>query len=321
MPYNLSRQTFKSAQRAVEHTSASVLKDLTSAQKTASKPKTSPEKTLEDVDGMITKLSNLKRKLEGLHSEETKLTRASRARIQHLQTLYEVQSLVDVKYDEWSRVRLTRLLVDYLLRMGYSESAAALASSKGIEELVDVDAFISVSKIEKSLREGHSTVLALAWCKENGQALKKMAGRVEYELRLQQYIEMVRSGHQMQRRSTEEFEGGNDELWNQGKQKLVEARVHAKKFLGMPEEIDVFMKASGLLAYKPWDEVEPYMVCYICIVSFVGRFKFTDVVYRVFIRTNDGRTSQNFFSKHITRYSTSRDARSSTSRYLQVSRR
>ena len=37
----------------------------------------------------------------------------------------------DVKYEVWSRTRLDRLLVDYLLRHGYNESARALADEDG----------------------------------------------------------------------------------------------------------------------------------------------------------------------------------------------
>ena len=118
-------------------------------------------------------MQGLKRKLEGLHEEEKVLNQHSRKRIQHLQELYEIPSLADVKYEKWSRVRLDRLLVDYLLRCGYSESAFALAEEKGIRELVDLDVFVQCYAIEQSLRRG-STTECLAWCLENRPAMKKM---------------------------------------------------------------------------------------------------------------------------------------------------
>jgi macrophage erythroblast attacher len=262
MPYNLSRQTFKNAQRSLEH--CTVLKDLSAAQKAASKS-SSKDKALHDVDAMISKMQGLKRKLEGLREDEKRLNRASKARIKHLKDLESMNSLVDVRYEEWSRTRLSRLLVDYLLRSGYSESAAALAQSKGIEELVDVEAFVSAHRIEKSLREGRSTALALAWCKENGQGLKKMAsegeakGGLEFELRLQQYIELVRQGHE----AMDEDGGvyGRRASRGDGEAKLVEARAHAKKWLSATGDFEVLGRAAGLLAYRPWDRVEPYAVC------------------------------------------------------------
>jgi macrophage erythroblast attacher len=84
-----------------------------------------------------------------------------------------MQSLDDVKYEEWSRTRLDRLLVDYLLRYGYKDSAQALSKEKAIEDLVDVETFVQMSRIRESLRNGRVTE-ALSWCAENKKELRKM---------------------------------------------------------------------------------------------------------------------------------------------------
>lgn len=125
---------------------------------------------------MINRMQGLKRKMESLQGEEKILHQHSRKRIQHLQDLYEIPSLADVKYDEWSRVRLNRLLVDYLLRNGYGESARALAREKGIEELVDLEVFVQCHKIEESLRR-RSTQECLAWCAEHRPMMRKTSVR------------------------------------------------------------------------------------------------------------------------------------------------
>ncbi|KAJ4991745.1 hypothetical protein SVAN01_02860 [Stagonosporopsis vannaccii] len=263
MPYELSRRNFKNAQRLIEHSTTSLTTALSATTKSASKPD-DPTRTLESLDAMISKMQGLKRKLSNLQEEEAKLHKAAKARLQHLQDLHDVQSLVDVKYDEWSRVRLSRLLVDYLLREGYASSAACLARSKGIEDLVDVDAFISCHKIERSLREGMSTTLALEWCKEHGKELKKGGSLLEFELRLQQYIEMVRQGHESGV-SSMDGEFGREGVsigGGGGEQKLTEARAHAKKYLSTSGDFDLIRRAAGLLAYRPWDEVEPYASLY-----------------------------------------------------------
>ena len=128
--------------------------------------------SLESLDNMIARMQNLKRKMENIHEEESQRYQHSRQRIQHLQELYDIPSLVDKKYDDWSKVRLNRLLVDYLLRGGFLESASALAEQKGIRELVDVDLFTQYHQIEQSLRNG-STTEALAWCLDHKASLKK----------------------------------------------------------------------------------------------------------------------------------------------------
>jgi macrophage erythroblast attacher len=269
MPYELSRRNFKNAQRVIEHASANMTSSLAAATK-ASKT-ASPDATLDSLDSIISKMQTLKRKVEGLHDEEMRIHKSAKARLRHLQDLYDMHSLVDVKYDEWSRTRLSRLLVDYLLREGYSESAAHLAQSKGITDLVDVDAFVACHKIERSLREGMSTSLALDWCKEHGKELKKAGSILEFELRLQQYIELVRQGHEagMSGMDGIESDGMNGVSigGGGGETKLVEARAHAKKFLSTNGDFDLLRRAAGLLAYKPWDEVEPYAVGWITAPS------------------------------------------------------
>jgi len=132
----------------------------------------SPDQTLSTLDTMLSRMQGLKRKMQSLQEEEKKIQNQSRKRIQHLETLYKIPSLADVKYDQWSRVRLDRLLVDHMLRSGYSESAKQLASEREIEDLVDLGVFTQCQRVVESLRRGE-TKEALQWCGENKAALKK----------------------------------------------------------------------------------------------------------------------------------------------------
>ena len=126
LPQEILRKNFKIAQGSVERENKFVLPLLKSAAN-ASFQGADTSKTLQSLDNMIDRLNSLKRKIQIIHEEEHALHMASRRRLEHLGHLYKMQSLADVKYDEWSRVRLDRLLVEYLIRQGYSESARALA--------------------------------------------------------------------------------------------------------------------------------------------------------------------------------------------------
>lgn len=172
LPYELLRKNFKTVHRAVEREEKNVLSTIKS---TASASFNGQEvsDTLASLEGMISRMQGLKRKLEGLDEESEMIFDHSEKRIDHLGDLYGISSLADVKYDEWSRVRLDRLLVDYLLRSGFVESAKALAKEKGIEELVDLEVFMQCNKIQASLKRGR-TQECLAWCNENKQGLKKL---------------------------------------------------------------------------------------------------------------------------------------------------
>jgi macrophage erythroblast attacher len=122
---------------------------------------------------MIAKMRGVKRKLTTYAEEERRLNRQVEARIAHLGELYGMHTVDDVAYESWSRARLDRLLIDYLLRQGYNESAADLARERGKEDLVDIETFVQMSKIQESLRTG-SVAEALAWCQDNKKELRKM---------------------------------------------------------------------------------------------------------------------------------------------------
>lgn len=126
---------------------------------------------------MLARMRGLKRNLTALAAEEVVLQQQSRSRINYVGELYTMHSLDDVKYEEWSRIRLNRLLVDYLLRNGYKNSAMALAREKKIEDLVDIEAFVQMNRIKESLQKGRVTE-ALSWCTENKKDLRKLEVRV-----------------------------------------------------------------------------------------------------------------------------------------------
>lgn len=202
--------------------------------------------------------------MESLQEEERNIQIQSKKRIQHLQDLFKIQTLADVKYEEWSRIRLDRLIVDYMLRSGFSESAQQLAKAKGIDDLVDTGTFVQCQRIAESLRRGDAKE-ALQWCGENKVALKKNQVRprdmpfffffslrvakeiiasqntLEFELRLQQYIELVRTRKPA---------------------KMIEAMQHAKKYLSQhleTQSVEIH-RAAGLLAFPKDTDAEPYKV-------------------------------------------------------------
>lgn len=236
LPYELARKNFKTAQRHVERTGKDLKTSLDQAAANAAAGATS-DQTLASLDAMLVRAQTLKRKLESLQEEGKDIQRSQRARTQHLQDLHDIPSLADVKYDQWSKIRLDRMLVDHLLRQGYTESAQQLAKEKSIEDLVDVDEFVECGRVEDSLRRGE-TKECLAWCAENNASLKKINSNLELELRLQQFIEMARGGHV-----------GS----------LIEATVHARKYFGT-QETEYGLRAGGLLANPGYTSIEPYKV-------------------------------------------------------------
>jgi macrophage erythroblast attacher len=173
LPYELLRKNFRSAHWTFEKDSTTVKSLLKDAATGSLNGKTSPDDVLKSLDTMLAKMRGLKRKLSVYADEEARLYRQYDARVSHLQELISMQTVEDVKYESWSRQRLDRLLVDYLLRHGYSASATALADERQMRELVDIEPFMAMNRIRKSLEDG-SVTEALAWCNENKKELRKM---------------------------------------------------------------------------------------------------------------------------------------------------
>ena len=135
--------------------------------------KTSPEDVVKNLDFMLARMRGMKRKIVAYADEEANLHRQVEARAAHLREISTMQTVEDVKYEGWSRRRLDRLLVDYLLRNGFNTSATALAGERDISDLVDIGTFVTVDRIRRSLLNG-SVQDALAWCSDNKKELRKM---------------------------------------------------------------------------------------------------------------------------------------------------
>ncbi|KAH9900366.1 CTLH/CRA C-terminal to lish motif domain-containing protein [Xylariomycetidae sp. FL2044] len=233
LPVELLRKNFRSAHYEVEKDGTYVKNTLKETATASVGGKISQGDVLKNLDAMIVRMRGLKRKLTTFADEENRLKRQEEARVKHLAELYTMYSVDDVKYEGWSRTRLDRLLVDYMLRNGYNSSARALAEERGIELLVDLETFEQMSRIRKSLLDG-SVTEALAWCTagDTKKELRKMDSNLEFMLRYQQYIELVR---------------------HKSKTKPNEALAHARKYLfplrdAYPKEV---LQACGMLAIPP----------------------------------------------------------------------
>ena len=241
LPHELVKRNLRNTQRYLEREKDYILPALKDAANASLSSKQTPEQTAASLDAMITRMQTFKRKLEELNNEEDSLHDHTSKRIRHLQDLYDINSLTDVKYYQWSRTPLDRLTVDYLLPSGFSQTAASLAEAKQISHLIDLDTFTSCHKIATSLDSGE-TKEALRWIQENKNSLKKLiqapykTTTLEFELRLQQFIELVRDG------------------------KIIQAKEHAESHLAphAASRSEHFMHAAGLLAQPSNTPAEPY---------------------------------------------------------------
>ena len=124
--------------------------------------------------------------LADLQAEEELWLHRSKVRVGHTANLFECHTLEDINFEKWSEQRLDRLLVDYMLRKGMTESSVQLGQRKQIEvfsfflltrtdfkDLVDVEVFGQCRKIEQALL-AQSVTECLTWWNENKAALSKI---------------------------------------------------------------------------------------------------------------------------------------------------
>ncbi|KAI0350872.1 hypothetical protein OH77DRAFT_1430492 [Trametes cingulata] len=239
VPYENYRKVFRTSQKNIE-------KELGAVQNTAKElaSKESPEadvdSTAKAIDGMIARVEGLKRKLADMQESAGKPTlNVMRERLQHLAAMEDLESASIPEFTRWADVRLDRWLVDWSLRNGKEKTARMIAAEKGIEKLVDIELFSDIRRIEDALNRKSCTE-ALAWCSENKAALRKLKNTLEFDLRLQEYIELGRAG------------------------KTEEAMAYSKKHLLPWQETHYrqIVQAAALLCCPPTTTCGPYKRLY-----------------------------------------------------------
>ncbi|KAI0078325.1 hypothetical protein K474DRAFT_1594232 [Panus rudis PR-1116 ss-1] len=239
VPYENYRKVFRSSQKHIEKEFGAVQAASSDLAKCPIDPEHT-EETVKSIDGMIARVENLKRKLGDLHNTSGKPTLSvMRERFQHLATVETIQSESDPEFARWADTRLDRWLVDWALRNGKENTAKQIANEKGLEKLVDIELFSDIHRIEDALRR-QSCTEALTWCSENKAALRKMKNPLEFELRLQEFIELARA------------------------RRLEEAIAYQRKYLIQWHEthFQQISQSGGLIAYRPGTKAAPYKRLY-----------------------------------------------------------
>ncbi|TKW07045.1 hypothetical protein SEVIR_7G281700v4 [Setaria viridis] len=180
VPLEALRSTVRSNNRLAEKEIAAALSSASAA------PAESSAAAVDHLTSLVSRLHGLKRKMEeGARAEEVQVQRC-RARLDRLASASTGEDA------EWEDMRLKRILVDYMLRMSYYDSATKLAETSGIQDLVDIDVFLDAKRVIDSL-QNNEVAPALAWCAENKSRLKKSKSKLEFLLRLQEFVEFVKA--------------------------------------------------------------------------------------------------------------------------------
>lgn len=186
VPFEHYKKTIRANHRVVEKEVSAVISGVTDA----AGSDLSPDDAVNHLNSLVSRLQGLKRKLEEGSRAENLQAQKCRVRLEHLESA-DAENM-----SEWNNTRLKRILVDYMLRMSYYDTAEKLAESSNLQDLVDIDVFQEAKKVIDAL-QNKDAAPALAWCAENKSRLKKSKSKLEFQLRLQEFIEFVRADNNL----------------------------------------------------------------------------------------------------------------------------
>lgn len=163
------------------------------------------------LDGVIEKLNVLKRKSEESICDEIFSANVCKKRLEHIKQNVSNTSSFHNKMqidgedqsnetqialaaaNQWKKIRLNRLIVEHFLRLGYYDTAEILANRSGIRDITNIDIFQVSREVEKDLAQ-HNTAKCILWCIDNKSKLRKINSDIEFKLRQQEFIELIRKG-------------------------------------------------------------------------------------------------------------------------------
>lgn len=166
------------------------------------------------LDGVIEKLNVLKRKSEESICDEIFSANVCKKRLEHIKQNVSNASSFHNKMqidgedqsnesqialaaaNQWKKIRLNRLIVEHFLRLGYYDTAEILANRSGIRDITNIDIFQVSREVEKDLAQ-HNTAKCILWCIDNKSKLRKINSEIEYKLRQQEFIELIRKGRKL----------------------------------------------------------------------------------------------------------------------------
>uniref|UniRef100_A0A452TIE3 E3 ubiquitin-protein transferase MAEA n=1 Tax=Ursus maritimus TaxID=29073 RepID=A0A452TIE3_URSMA len=139
VPYETLNKRFRAAQKNIDRETSHVTMVVAELEKTLSSCP-AVDSVVSLLDGVVEKLSVLKRKAVESIQAEDESAKLCKRRIEHLK---EHSSDQPAAASMWKRKRMDRMMVEHLLRCGYYNPAVKLARQSGIETC------------KKALQSGH----------------------------------------------------------------------------------------------------------------------------------------------------------------------
>lgn len=238
VPYELLNKKFRTAQKTLDREVSHVQQAAAEIEKIISEDNVKVHEVTKLLGGMAEKIQVLKRKAGESISDELQSGEVCKRRLEHLKehgSANPNKVISSGSVNQWRRKRLDRMLVEYFLRNGHYNSAIKLANKSDLEDLTNIDVFMVSREVEKSLAN-RETLKCLAWCHDNRSKLRKLKSNMEFNLRIQEFVELVRSDRRM------------------------DAIKHSRKYFSSfeDEQLISIQHCMALLAFPSNTKISPY---------------------------------------------------------------
>ncbi|XP_069679041.1 E3 ubiquitin-protein transferase MAEA [Periplaneta americana] len=238
VPYELLNKKFRAAQKQLDREVSHVQAAAMELERGLHGETVGASDISRLLGGMVERLQVLKRKAEESISEELEAAYVCKRRLEHLREHAGSNGAAGNStgaVNLWRRRRLDRMLVEYFLRRGYYGAATRLATRSDLRDLTNIDVFLVSREVEQSLAQ-RETSKCLAWCHDNRSKLRKLKSTMEFNLRIQEFVELVRADRRM------------------------DAVRHARKFFSSFEDdqLQDVQHCMALLAFPTNTELSPY---------------------------------------------------------------
>lgn len=234
VPYENLNKNFRNCQKVIDREVLHVVQATNELDRCLDNKDATVGSFVSLIDNVVDKLTILKRKANEAISLEEESAQVCKKRLAHLK---ERDRCSGSALSLWKKKRVDRMLVEYFLRAGYYETAVKLARHSEIEDLTNISLFLVSKEVEESLLR-RETVTCLAWCNSNKSKLKKIKSTLEFNLRVQEFIELIRTNRRQ------------------------EAITHARKYFTNTnpdaDQLSTIKRIMGLLAFQPGTSIPQY---------------------------------------------------------------
>ncbi|KAH8018933.1 hypothetical protein HPB51_013999 [Rhipicephalus microplus] len=189
VPYEILNKKFRAAQKIMDREVSHVQSGAAELEKSL-RGKVPAGQLRTQLGCLLEKLELLRRKSAESITEELEAAAACKRRVEHLKGF-------EAGGEQWKRQRLDRMLVEHLLRAGYYGTAAKLAERSELRDQTNMDLFLVAKEVEDSLAS-RDTSKCLAWCHDNKSKLRKLRSTLEFQLRQQEFVELVRRDRRLE---------------------------------------------------------------------------------------------------------------------------